>query len=203
MLLYSTVILGAMLLIALGDSLNDGTLTLISYAKSLLVVFIGVVLVIAIDGVAAFIVRRLPEKWFSPDAKLFDVSDKERLLYRKLKINSWKNQVPELGCFTGFHKDHLEKTDSSTYLGRFLLESNYGVVGHIAGAILGFSLLLMPFLHPLIVALPISAINAVLSILPTMILRFNTPSLRRLYHRSLKKEEQAKMASVAVSENQN
>ena len=202
-MLYSTVILGAMLLIALGDSLNDGTLTLISYAKSLLVVFIGVVLVIAIDGVAAFIVRRLPEKWFLPDAKLFDVSDKERLLYRKLKINSWKNQVPELGCFTGFHKDRLEKTDSSTYLGRFLLESNYGVVGHIAGAIMGFSLLLMPFLHPLIVALPISAINAVLSILPTMILRFNTPSLRRLYHRSLKKEEQAKMASAAVSENQN
>ena len=197
-MVYASVILVAVCLIALGETLDEGTLTLIAYGKSLLLTFLAVVMVVIIDGISAFIVRMLPEKWFAPEAKLFDVSDKERLFYRKLKINKWKDQVPEWGCFTGFHKDHLENTNDSSYLGRFLLESNYGVVGHIAGAILGFGILLVPFLHPLIVGLPVSVINAILSLLPTAVLRFNTPALRRLYRRSLKKEERAGM-SAAVS----
>jgi len=43
-------------------------------------------------------------------------------------------------------------------------------------------------LHPLSMALPIAAVNFILSILPTMILRFNTPPLRRIYKRNLKRE---------------
>ncbi len=143
-----------------------------------------------IDGIAALIVRRLlPEKWFSPNAPLFSVGERERILYRKLKINAWKDCVPELGCFTGFHKDKVREPSSSAYLARFIVESNYGVLGHVAGAILGFLVMLLPFGHPFSIGLPVALVNFVLSMLPTMILRFNTPSLQKLYQRSLRKEE--------------
>jgi len=82
----------------------------------------------------------------------------------------------------------LQSPDNSAYLGRFLLESNYGVAGHVAGALLGYLILFLPFLRPLSMALPIAVINMILSILPTMILRFNTPALRRLYRRNLEHE---------------
>jgi hypothetical protein len=185
---YIWIILSAMLIIAFCVFIAEGVLTLFAFLKILGVIALGVVAVIAVDGVVAFIIRRMPEKWFAPEAKLFDVTDNERLFYRKLKINLWKDHVPELGCFTGFHKDRIEDTGDSKYLGRFLTESNYGVLGHVAGAVLGYTIIFLPFLDPYLVAFPISAVNMVLSLLPAMILRFNTPSLRRLYRRSLRKE---------------
>jgi hypothetical protein len=185
---YLISITAATLLIALGNFLLDRVYELSALGGLLLLSVIGVAAVIAIDGLAAFAVRRLPERWFAPEASLFAVGNREKNFYRKTKINSWKKHVPEWGCFTGFHKDKMQSADDSAYLGRFLLESNYGVAGHVAGAILGFALVLIPPLRPLTVALPIAVVNMILSLLPTMILRFNTPALRRLYRRNLDRE---------------
>ena len=155
---------------------------------------VGIIAVFAIDGLLAFIIRRLPEKWFAPEAKAFTVGKKERNFYRKTRINSWKKYVPEWGCFTGFHKDKMRDPNDSAYIGRFLLESNYGVAGHVAGAVFGFLILLIPFLPTLTVALPVAAVNFVLSMLPTAILRFNTPALRGLYRRNIEKENKKRSA---------
>ena len=175
--------------IALGNFLADGVYTERAFFSLFFYTVLGVISVIAIDGVLAFLIRRLPEGWFKPGARAFAVSDKEAHLYRRLKINKWKRHVPELGCFTGFHKDTLRDTKSASYLARFLLESNYGVLGHLAGALLGFLILLLPFLRPRAMALPIAIINFILNLLPTFILRANTPALFRLYQRSLAREK--------------
>ena len=189
---YLITITGSALLIALMNFIFDGVYTFLAFGELVLFTFLGVVAVIAVDGVLAFIARRLPEKWFSPEAKMFSVSEKERNFYRKTKINTWKKYVPELGCFTGFHKDKMRQPDDSAYIGRFLLESNYGVLGHVLGAVFGFLIMLLPFLRTLSVALPIAIVNFILSMLPTMILRFNTPPLRRIYRRNLTKEQGTK-----------
>ena len=181
-----------MLLLSLLNFLLGDVHTWAAFGITLLWVSLGTVSVIAIDGFWAFVIRRLPEKWFAPEAKMFSVPKWERNIYRKTKINVWKKHVPEWGCFTGFHKDELKDASDDKYIGRFLLESNYGVLGHVAGAIFGFLIMLLPFLHPLTVALPIAIINLVLSMLPTMILRFNTPPLRRLYRRSVSVKEKNK-----------
>lgn len=152
---------------------------------------LGVIAVITIDGIAAFIVRRLPARWFAPEARLYAVSQFEKRLLYKTGIDFWKRFVPELGCFTGFHKDRLEEPGSVSYLERFLLESNYGAVGHIAGALLGFGILLLPCCQPLSFGLPIAIVNFILSMLPTMILRYNTPSLRRLLKRARREAERS------------
>ena len=153
-------------------------------AELCLVTVIGIVCAFSIDGILAFLIRRLPEKWFSPEARIFSVGALERRLYRRSKIGVWKKYVPEWGCFTGFHKDKMRDSHNSEYIGRFLMESNYGVAGHLAGALAGFAIVLVPALRPLTVALPIAITNAFLSILPTMILRSNTPALRGLYKRN-------------------
>lgn len=177
------------LLIALGNILLDGTYLFSAFGTHLLFTVFGIAAVFAVDGVMAFLIRRLPERWFLPEAGIFSVGKKEKNFYRKTKINAWKKHVPEWGCFTGFHKDKMQSTTDSAYIGRFLLESNYGVAGHIAGAVLGYLIMLLPFLRPLSVALPIAFVNMILNLLPTMILRFNTPSLRKLYQRALAREQ--------------
>lgn len=179
----------AAVLIALGNFVADGSYTLHSFISVMLTTAAGVAAVIAVDGVLAFIARRMPERFFAPEARLFSVGEREKKLYKKLKIDLWKKYVPELGCFTGFHKDQIREPRTSAYIGRFLLESNYGVLGHVLGAYLGFLIMLLPFLRPLSMALPIAAVNFVLSMLPTMILRYNTPALRKLYRRNLAREE--------------
>ena len=156
--------------------------------RELLLTLLGILAVFIIDALFAFIIRRLPERFFAPNAPAFNVPKWERNLYRRSKINKWKRHVPEWGCFTGFHKDKLQDPNDSAYVSRFLLESNYGVAGHIAGAIFGFAIIFIPVLHPLAAALPIALVNALLSLMPTAVLRFNTPALRGLLKRNLNKE---------------
>ena len=184
---YIIVITLASFFIAAGSFLSAGVYTLLAFVTILLTVWLGILAVVLIDGVFAFLVRRLPERWFSPANAFFSVTERERRLYRRLGIHRWKAYVPELGCFTGFHKDHLRDPFDRAYTARFLMESHYGVVGHIAGAVLGFSIMFLPFLPPLRIALPIAVINLILNLLPTMILRYNTPALLRLYRRNTAK----------------
>ena len=186
---YLITISGAAIIIALSNFLADGIFTFFAIWNNLLIVALGIIAVFLVDAFFAFVTRRLPEKWFAPEARLFAVSKREVNFYRRTKINVWKKYVPEWGCFTGFHKDKMREPSDSAYIGRFLLESNYGVLGHVLGAFFGFLIMLLPFMDPISVALPIAAVNFVLSILPTMILRFNTPALRRIYRRNLEREK--------------
>ena len=186
---YFITITLASLIIVLTNFFLGGDHTLLAFGKLALLTVGGVASVIAVDGLLAFIARRLPERWFAPEAKIFSVCKLEQRLYRRTKINVWKKYVPEWGCFTGFHKDRMRDPNSSEYVGRFLLESNYGVLGHVAGAIFGFLIMLLPFLPAFTVALPIAAVNLLLSLLPAMILRFNTPPLRRIYRRNVEREK--------------
>ena len=185
---YLITISSATIIISLVNFLCGGTYRPAAFFGFLLLTLAGVAAVFIIDGLMAFITRRLPERWFLPESKLFTVGKREKNFYRRTKINTWKKYVPEWGCFTGFHKDKMLSPDDSAYIGRFLLESNYGVAGHIAGALLGYAIVAIPPLHPLTIALPVAIINMILSLLPTMVLRFNTPALRRLYRRNLERE---------------
>lgn len=183
---YVIIVFFASLVITGANFVWDGVYTPMAFASLFLTVWAGIAVIVLWDGVLAFLVRRLPERWFAPENPLFSVSKREQKLYRRLKISSWKKHVPELGCFTGFHKDRLRDPLNIRYTARFLMESHYGVVGHIAGAVLGFLILLLPFLRPLAMALPIAFVNLVLNLLPTMLLRYNTPALLRLHRRNVK-----------------
>ncbi len=151
----------------------------------LLNVTLAAIAVIALDGIIALIIRRLtPSKWYSHEKRIFKVTKKERNFYQKIKIKHWKDSVPELGCFTGFHKNDLRSTNDEVYLSRFIIEANYGVVIHIANAILGFLIMFLPFCSSMGIWIPVFAVNFILSILPVFVLRYVSYTLQRLYERT-------------------
>lgn len=164
---------------------------------------LAAVLVIAIDGVFATFIRRcLPEKWFTYKVKIHNVSKKECKFYEKLGIKKWKDDVLELGVFTNFSKKKIADPHSIEYIERFILESNYGAVIHLSNAIFGFLLILCyPLKYCFLFPFPACIINLVLSLLPYMILRYNTPRLQKARNVLGKKELREKAKLEAESKN--
>ncbi len=157
--------------------------------------------VVALDGIGSLAVRRLlPNAWFRAGRRLFIVGKKEYFFYQKIKIKSWKDKVPELGGATGFSKSVYTGSNELSYLGRFLLENNYGVICHVQNAICGFLILFIPFwtgselLIPGVLGiwLPVAIVNFVLSLLPAFILRYTSYMLWGQYQRQVAKEERAR-----------
>ena len=163
--------------------LANGLFSQMPLWQSLVFPPVATLTVILVDGIGAFLSRRLPEKYFEA-SKTKAPSERERKLYRKLGIKRWKNKVPELGGFTSFHKDHLESAIDKSYLAKFLLEANYGIVCHAVNVMTGFLIIFIPFCGPLTVTLPVAAVNAFLSALPIFILRYNNAALYRAYKRA-------------------
>ena len=184
---YIIVITVATLVIAIANFFASGDCSYISLLSFLLKTSAGTLSVIAIDGIFAFLIRRcLPESLFGAERSFFTVSKKEFDLYRRLKIKKWKNLVPELGLFTGFSKKEIADSNDSEYLGRFLLEANFGVIIHLENAIFGFLIAFIPPCSAPSIWIPVAAVNFVLSILPVFVLRFTTHTLKKLYMRSKK-----------------
>jgi len=154
--------------------------------------------VIALDAITAFLIRKLPEKWFRPDAPLFTVGKRERRIYKKINLKWWTGKVPELGGLTGFHKDKLEDPKDPRYLRRFLLEANYGMAIHFVNAFCGVLLPFLPFVGKFEISVPIGIVNFILSILPMCLLRNNTPVLLMLYRRAEAKEQREENETASV-----
>ena len=151
------------------------------------------VAVIALDGLTAFLVRRFPERWFSLP-RCFGGHRWECRLYRRLGIRKWKEQIPELGCFTSFSKSRVERPSDGEYLARYIMECNYGVAIHGVNAAVGFLLLALCPLRPMwLFALPVALINGSLSLLPLFVLRYNLPKLQYLHERTQRKAEKTQI----------
>lgn len=147
-------------------------------------VVVGAIAIFLLDAIVALLIRRCtPQSWYHPSRPLFKVSKKERNIYRTLKIKKWKSLVPELGLFTGFSKSKMTSTDDVEYLKKFIVESNYGVVIHIANALLGFLIAFIPICSAPEIWIPIYIVNFILSIAPVFILRYTSYTLLNLYKR--------------------
>ena len=155
-----------------------------------------IITVILIDGLVAFLMRRLPEKWFKEEKGILKTTKFELKLYNFLHVSKWKEHVPELGSFTGFHKNKVTNPFDSEYLARFILEARYGAVIHFASVPTSFLVLLLdvwmytgPSSIWLTIALPVAVVNAILILLPAFVLKYNLPKLQRLYQVSLAKKK--------------
>ena len=143
--------------------------------------------VIAIDGILALLIRRLPSGWFSYDRRFFSPGRRELRLYRALGVKHLFRIVPDLGCFTNFPKKTLSDPGNPTYTERYLLEAAYGIVIHIVNMLDGFLILLLMPTYAVSIALPVALVNLVLSLLPVLLLRLNFSRLVRLHRRNLRK----------------
>ena len=163
-----------------------------------LCVSVSVVAAIAIDSVFATIVRWLcPKKWFSVDKERWAAKKKECRFYEKLGIKKWKDKVIELGFLTGFRKNKIADPNNNEYVGRYIVEANYGIGVHIACMIFGYLVCLVFPAHWYSIGLPVGFVGMVLNLLSFMILRYNLPKLRTLYRINLKRAERREKAEKA------
>ena len=135
----------------------------------------------ALDGTIAIIINKMPDKLFGVHNPHFNVSEKELCLYNKLKVRLWKDKVWELGGLGGFSKSHLASPNDPAYIEKFIIECNKGVLTHRLSYPIGFlPMLTFPSVTCFTIALPIALVNLFLNILPTAVLRYNTPKLKRV-----------------------
>ena len=150
----------------------------------------------ALDGIFAFIINKMPDKWFGVDNRAYYVSKKETKLYKKLKVREWKDKVWELGGLGGFSKKELKEPDDPKYIERFIIECNKGVLTHRIAYPIGFlAMLTLPNICALTIALPIAIVNLFLNVLPTIVLRYNTPMLISILKRLKRKNEKKQLDS--------
>ena len=189
MVLYLSTIVIAMIII----SILNITLGSYSFDYSALWVILAVVLStiveIAISGVFSAITEHAPEKFFTPDKKLYNVSKKEQKFYEKIGIKSWKDKVWELGALGGFRKNKLND-NTSKYLYRFIIESNRGMLGHIIDLFAGFLVIfILPLKYVWRIGVPVAIVGFILNLLPIFVLRYNLPKLAVAYKRAKRLEE--------------
>lgn len=141
-----------------------------------------------LDGVVAFSVRMTPDRLYGIDNPLFHITEWEKELYKRLRVRSWKDKVWELGGLGGFSKKSMTSTKDPEYIKKFIVECNRGVATHRLSYPVGFvAMLTLKGTCVFTVALPVALVNLYLNILPTLVLRYNTPKLKTLYERLLKK----------------
>lgn len=135
----------------------------------------------ALDGAIAIIIRLTPDRYYGVDHPAFYVSAAEKKLLGRLRVRRWKDKVWELGGLGGFSKKHLDDPTNPVYIEKFIIECNKGVVTHRLSYPIGFlAMLTLSGACIFTVALPVAIVNLYLNILPTMVLRYNTPALKRL-----------------------
>lgn len=133
------------------------------------------------DGFFAIIINKMPDTWFSVDNPAYNVTERERRFYKKLKVKRWKNKVWELGGLGGFSKGAIASPNDPEYIEKFIIECNKGVLTHRIGYVAGFlAMLTLPMPLSLTIALPVAVVNLFLNILPTIVLRNNTPLLKSI-----------------------
>ena len=186
---YLIIIFVSVILVGLCNLLFNLPVSVNDVLAVYFAVILGAVAAFLLDAISAFAIRRMtPKKWYLPSRKIFKVSKKERNFYRALKIKAWKDKIPELGGFTSFHKDKLESQSDAEYLERFIVEANYGVVIHIANALLGALVIFIPFCSSPSIWIPVFAVNFILSLLPVAVLRYTSYTLQNLHSRCVKKD---------------
>lgn len=156
-------------------------------------VLIGVVwctaLQFGLDGAIAICIKLLPDRWFPADARAYRVSEREKRLYQKLRVRRWKDKVWELGGIGGFSKKNLQQPDDPKHIEKFIIECHKGVLTHRLCYGIGFlAMLTVDGLCVWTVALPVALVNVFLNVLPTMVLRYNTPKLQALLKRLCRKQ---------------
>ena len=179
MILYISTILIAMIVISALNIIFGTAVFNYSALYVIVAVIVSTIFEIAIDGLFATIIEKMPAKYFKNGKNCFEVSKKERNFYEKLKIRKWKDKVIELGMFSGFRKNKIYNPTDPAYFERFIVESNKGIVIHIVCCIVGFfNIFILPFKYALVISVPIAFVNLILNLLPTMILRYNIPKLQ-------------------------
>ena len=182
---YLIIIAVSIILIYIPNAIFNPAGAELPWVYYLIAIAIFVVGEFLIDALVAIVGRKLPESWINPKKGMILTRDWEMKFYLAIKVNKWKDYIPDLGRFTNFPKGNLMDPFNNEYIKKYILEAGYGVVIHYMSV--PFSLLMMLIMlveptNPTIwtVGVPVIIINMILIVLPAFSLKFNLPRLVRI-----------------------
>ena len=185
-MIYLIIILACSIIIYIPNALVNVACSNNPWVYYLLAVLIYVTSCVVIDGLVAFVIRRLPAKLMNPKKGMIVTRDWELKLYQAIRVQSWKKFMPDLGMFTKFQKGKVAEPLNSEYIDRYILEASYGVVIHYMSVPFSLLILLLGFIEPgnltnWTVGVPVMVVNMVLILLPALTLKYNLPKLVRIH----------------------
>ena len=133
----------------------------------------------------AYAVRKLPTAIYRLPLFMKSTAFEQRI-WKVLRVPRWKDHLPEWGHVFHFQKRSLQ-TISPAYIERFIQETKYAELGHVAMAILGF--LCIPLNPPsqFTMALCCALVNMCIQLPFCIIQRYNRPRLLRIQQRLIQK----------------
>ncbi|NLC17049.1 MAG: hypothetical protein GX756_04140 [Clostridiales bacterium] len=186
MFAYLFIIFFSMALISVVNiffTINAFGMTIFSVIST---VFIASFIVFLIDAVVAFIIHKMPNKWFNPYKKIYHVFEFERNFYESIGIKKWKDRIPEMGQLCDFKKDKIVDINNNDYIFKFLEETCYAETLHLLSAFLGVAVILFfPIKYAFWITGPVAVVNFFLQILPVFIQRYTRPKLMKIYERNI------------------
>lgn len=134
-------------------------------------------------GVVSFVTGRLlPKRWFKSDRFPFRCNEKEKKLYKALRVKDWQNKVPDMSrVFTKLMPAKKLNADTLADIPRMLEETCVAEFIHVVLSVLGFACL---WLWPGFGGTAVTLVYILLGNVPFIIIqRYNRPRLQRLLAR--------------------
>lgn len=160
--------------------------------------FMTTVVVLMLIGPIGFVLGELfPRRWVHYDRFPFNEFrwEKDGELYRRLRVNEWKDRVPDMSNVFKwmFPKRSLGQVRTSAYFERFVQETCVAEAVHVVLMIAGFSVYLFVFKNAWGL---IASILYALGNLPfVLIQRYNRPRFRLLLERQRQIDARRKQAA--------
>lgn len=185
-MVYLIIILVCSIIIYIPNAIANVANSNLPWVYYLLAVWIYIFASVLVDGLVAFVVRRLPAKWMNPKKGMILTRDWELKLFNKIHVASWKKFMPDLGMFTKFQKGKIADPLNNEYIDRYILEASYGIVIHYLSVPFSALVLLLGLIQPdnlatWTVGVPVMVVNMVLILLPALTLKYNLPKLVRVH----------------------
>ena len=153
------------------------------------ITLLNILVIFLIDAFLAFVIHKLPLRWFDHRKKCFHIFKWERKFYEKIKIKKWKDHIPELGTLVNFRKNKVLEPNNNIYVQKFLTECCYGEMIHFLSIIFGILIIFIAPKYFLLLGFPVVVANAFINYLSFAILRYTRPKLLQLYKRNCRKEK--------------
>lgn len=134
-------------------------------------------------GVVSFVTGRLlPKHWFKSDRFPFRCNEKEKKLYKALRVKDWQNKVPDMSrVFTKLMPAKKLNAGTLADIPRMLEETCVAEFIHVVLSVLGLSCL---WLWPGFGGAVVTLVYILLGNVPFIIIqRYNRPRLQRLLAR--------------------
>lgn len=145
------------------------------------ITIINIIFWVSLHFLTAYLITSIPfviqEKIFNSDIRFFKVSENEIKFYKRIKINKWKDKLPQYN--KDFDKRHLKRNIDKEYLEEFIFNTCRAEVIHYFIGILGYLSMFFVFFS----SSPKKYVPLYL-IIATLMLFFNLPfSLIQRYNR--------------------